>query len=256
VTRNDGPRWLGIGAQRSGTTWLTRLLLQHPQVSLSERRRKELHYFDPFLTRPFTDDDAREYRELFRGAYSGEFTPGYLRWLWVPELVRRACGQDLVLIVLLRDPIERFSSLLRYAAYRRFRATGRRRPPRGRYAANLGTMGTWGGMYAAQLRAWTARFPRDRFVVDQYERVQLDPQAAVERVWSRIGLTDTVALTDVGERRQASVPPGAKLPEIRLPPELEATLRDAYEADVRELASEWPIDLALWPNFAGLDRSG
>ena len=29
----SAPAWLGIGAQRSGTTWFTDLLTQHPQVS-------------------------------------------------------------------------------------------------------------------------------------------------------------------------------------------------------------------------------
>lgn len=255
MTSDSGPRWLGIGAQRSGTTWFTQLLLQHPQVSLSERDKKELHYFDPFLTRPFTDRHARDYRALFQGEYSGEFTPGYLRWPWVPDLVRRTCGEDVVLIVLLRDPIERFASLLRYAAYRRFRASGRRRPPRGREAANLGTAGAWGGMYAAHLRTWSAHFARDRFIVDQYERIQLDPQTAVERVWSRIGLADKFSLSDVDQRRAASVRAGTDLPEIRLSDELVATLRSAYEADVRELVSEWQIDVGLWPNFAHLDSS-
>lgn len=260
-----GPKWLGIGAQRSGTTWFTRLLLQHPEISLSKRRKKELHYFDPFLTRPFTDEHACEYRALFRGEYSGEFTPGYLRWPWVPDLARRACGEDIVLIVLLRDPIERFASVLRYAAYKRFKSTGGRRPPRGGRSAQagaigrwgvhettLGTMAAWGGMYAAQLRAWVGCFPRDLIIVEQYERVRLDPQAAVERVWSRVGLPDTVALTDVGTPRNASRRSGAKLPEVRLPQTLEVTLRTAYEPDVRELAKEWQIDVGLWPNFANL----
>ena len=36
-----GPSWLGIGAQRSGTTWLTDLLVQHPQVGLGTNGKKE-----------------------------------------------------------------------------------------------------------------------------------------------------------------------------------------------------------------------
>ena len=38
-----GPSWLGIGAQRSGTTWFTDLLTQHPQVGLGTNGKKEQH---------------------------------------------------------------------------------------------------------------------------------------------------------------------------------------------------------------------
>lgn len=41
---DNGPDFIVIGAQRSGTTWLHRLLTQHPQLWLTPV--KELHYFD------------------------------------------------------------------------------------------------------------------------------------------------------------------------------------------------------------------
>ena len=39
------PDFLGIGAQRSGTTWLYEQLRGHPQVVMSSKR-KEIHFFD------------------------------------------------------------------------------------------------------------------------------------------------------------------------------------------------------------------
>ena len=41
--RMAAPAWLGIGAQRSGTTWFTDLLTQHPQVGLGTNGKKEQH---------------------------------------------------------------------------------------------------------------------------------------------------------------------------------------------------------------------
>ena len=38
------PDFLGIGAQKAGTTWLHRSLQAHPQIWMP--REKELHYFD------------------------------------------------------------------------------------------------------------------------------------------------------------------------------------------------------------------
>ena len=37
------PAWLGIGAQRAGTTWFTDLLTQHPDVGLGTNGKKEQH---------------------------------------------------------------------------------------------------------------------------------------------------------------------------------------------------------------------
>src|ERR671938_577720 len=81
-----GPAWLGIGAQRSGTTWFTDLLLQHPDVTLSNVRAKELRWMNRAPNRPF---DAEEYISVFDvDGHPGEFTPMYLRALWVPERAR------------------------------------------------------------------------------------------------------------------------------------------------------------------------
>ena len=43
VLRMTTPAWLGIGAQRSGTTWFTDLLTQHPEVGLGTNGKKEQH---------------------------------------------------------------------------------------------------------------------------------------------------------------------------------------------------------------------
>jgi hypothetical protein len=44
-----GPDFLVIGAQRAGTTWLHRVLSQHPRLWLPPV--KELHYFDKLDTK-------------------------------------------------------------------------------------------------------------------------------------------------------------------------------------------------------------
>lgn len=52
--RNDVkrlPDFLGIGAQRTGTTWLWENLRRHPEIWLPER--KEIHYFERSTTYPF-----------------------------------------------------------------------------------------------------------------------------------------------------------------------------------------------------------
>ena len=56
-----GPDFLIIGAQRAGTTWLHRVLRQHPSLWLAPV--KELHYFDKPDT-PAPASIAKERRRL------------------------------------------------------------------------------------------------------------------------------------------------------------------------------------------------
>ena len=76
------PDFIGVGTQRSGTTWWFRTLLGHPQIRPPRGRRKELHFFDRFCTRELGDGDIAEYHELFPrlpGQIAGEWTPRYYR---------------------------------------------------------------------------------------------------------------------------------------------------------------------------------
>ena len=257
-----GPAWLGIGAQRSGTTWFTDLLVQHPDVHLSRRRTKELHRLYRTLYQPL---DAERYLRLFDGpGRPGEFTPFYLRALWVPALARQVVGDRTPLIVLLRDPIDRFESAMRMTLVdpvygrRRKRATRalrrglaprqgetRRRSPPNRVMRWRASDSEWAGMYATQLECWASVFPREQFVVLQYEAVKRNPQAAVDAVWARmelepVGLRDEDAPSET--RTQGVVewtwPDGAK-----------DVLRRAYEPEVARLEATWGIDRSLWPNF-------
>ena len=53
MTRHALPHFLGIGAQKAGTTWLAENLRCHPEVFLPER--KELHWLDHKFERPLSD---------------------------------------------------------------------------------------------------------------------------------------------------------------------------------------------------------
>ncbi len=71
------PDFIGIGAQKAGTTWLDRNLRVHPQVWMPEK--KELHYFDRRVTDPSSANDEW-YASIFepgKGYVTGEITPAY-----------------------------------------------------------------------------------------------------------------------------------------------------------------------------------
>ena len=237
VSRALGPAWLGIGAQRSGTTWFTDLLVQHPRMGLSDRGKKERHA----LYRLGGLDDEQGYLTSFDGdILRGEWTPFYLRALNTPPLARRLCQPDAPMLVLLRDPVERFASAIRLWIQRQ------RRGKSETFRFVLGDA-QWAGMYADQLDAWRKIVGRDRLEILVYENVREDPAHACLRVWSRLGL-DPVSLTGVGERAHTST----GHIDWEWPEGLRETLTVLYAPQVRRLRDEWQVDVAPWSNFHGL----
>jgi len=227
------PTWLGIGAQRSGTTWFTDLLTQHPQVGLGTNGRKEQHLLHKVADGVLPADD---YLSLFPadGVCRGEWTPQYLRHASVPAAAARLLP-DAPVLVLLRDPLDRFRSAMRLAATRA--AAGN--PSPWPYPVPI-TVQTFTGFYADQLDAWVAAVGPDRMVVMVYEQVRRTPQAATDDVWRRLGL-DPVALAGVEEASGSSSRAAWDWPEG-----LREALQVMYRPQLTRLESEWGLDVSDW----------
>ena len=98
---------MGIGAYKSGTTWLYYLLQDHPQVYVPQRL-KEVSYFSRNYERGqawyesfFPDEiEAANYRAL------GEVSPSYLHCEECPERIRTILHNP-KLIAILRNPVDR-----------------------------------------------------------------------------------------------------------------------------------------------------
>ncbi len=106
------PDFVGIGVQKAGTTWWYDLIVSHPRVSAHPGLHKERHYLDRFGAVPFSAADVAGYHGWFPrppGTVTGEWTPDYFSYPWVPPLLRRAAPQARLLL-LLRDPVDRFRS--------------------------------------------------------------------------------------------------------------------------------------------------
>ncbi|WP_167736527.1 sulfotransferase [Nocardioides sp. 1609] len=226
-----GPSWLGIGAQRSGTTWLTDLLVQHPLVGLGTNGKKEQH-----LLHKVGDGvvPEAEYLGLFPddGVRRGDWTPQYLRHASTPAVAARLLP-DVPVLVVLRDPVERYRSAMRLAATR-----GRSWP----YPVPI-TVQTWTGCYADQLDMWAAAVGRERIHVLVYEQVRTDAQGTVDRLWSALGL-DPVPLSAVEEESSSS-----SRAEWDWTPGLRETLQTLYRPQADRLERDWGLDLATWTSL-------
>ncbi len=241
--RTGPPDFVGIGAQRSGTTRWFDLIVAHPQIEAPPATRKELHYFDRFHAGGFAAADAAAYGDYFPrppGRLTGEWTPVYLAAPWVPAMLA-AAAPDAKLLVTLRDPIERYlSGLQRH--HRTARATD---TPLNAMAPLEAFVR---GFYHAQLTHLLAHFERPQVLVLQYERCLREPLGELQRTFAFLGVPDTGFTPDLDAH------PNRQSEKPALHPDARRALVEAYAPDVAQLSRRFPeIDLALWPNFAHLD---
>lgn len=225
-THRAQPTWIGLGAQRSGTTWLTDLLTQHPDVKLNSTGRKELHFFDRFLLEEWSTEWRDRYRNLFEVG-GGEVTPSYLRSPWAAPLVQEA-APNAVTIAVLRNPVDRFVSALRW--YVESEGLPDDAPwawIRSRFADAL-----WGGFYADQLEVWKPT------LVLTYEDLRANPIYEVGRIWRALGL-NPVDLVDLHKTSST------KTSTEWQPPDHVVERVSAIYARQNPRLSEW-IDFPAW----------
>lgn len=237
-----GPDYVGAGAEDRCAAWWHELLLRHPQVDGPRGKAPALHFFDEFCYREPSPSDLEGYARRFkrggRGHVSGEWTGRYLCDGWTPRLLGRAAPEAKVLVIL-RDPVERFREVL---AERRVttKAAGKRL---------VTTDVVDRSFHAFQLRRLYGHVPPERVLVLQYERCVRDGEAEYRRTLEFLGV-DAEVPAGVAEAAAAGLPApphGA----ADLWPDLEASLHAALDDDVRELAGMvGHLDLALWPHFA------
>jgi Sulfotransferase domain len=238
------PDFVGVGAQRSGTTWWFETLLDHPQIRGPKSGSKEQHFFDRFCMRAMTDKDVARYHARFPrapGQIAGEWTPRYMHDFWTPPLIARA-APGAKLLMMLRDPIERFRSGVPHRLSRRAEAR----------IETAVADAIERGRYATQLRRVLACHDRSQILILQYERCRAEPAAEYRRTLTFLGV-DPGHRSSVFDQPRGTTQAANKAP---LWDDLRAALRATLEPEVAQLAELAPeIDLSLWTGFAHLART-
>lgn len=193
------PRFLIIGAQKCGTTWLHHHLANHPALFLPEGKDDEFFSYQP--ARPLAD-----YRRKFAAAPDGVLRgDSCASYLWsphpedrqpehfnpaIPATVRDALGADCRLIVLLKDPVARtLSAYLHHLACGSLSAnhTLFDAPP------ELGLVAL--SRYGWHLRHWLATFPPEQLLVVP-DPGSTDARALLRQVTTFLGVADEDAFSD------------------------------------------------------------
>ena len=228
------PDFVGIGAQKAGTTWWHEVISSHPQVYSRPDIHKERHYFDRYAIQPFGRNESEGYRGWFPrppGTMAGEWTPDYVTMPWVPPLMRLAAPET-KLLVLLRDPVDRISSGLAHV-----------RRDRGRVTLADHKDAVARGFYHESLSWWLRDFPQEQILVLQFERCLQDPVGQISRTYEFLGL-DPFVPQALGEK----INPSSDVPKME--EDTRNRLTQLYLPDVQALCQSFPeIDPCLWPNF-------
>ncbi|MGI8956468.1 MAG: sulfotransferase domain-containing protein [Chthoniobacterales bacterium] len=179
--------FIGIGAPKCGTTWLSAQLEAHPQVGFAPD--KEVYYFADTIMRRLAGSElncfARGeawYHEQFPPAVApivsrGEFCPSYL---YLDEAADRikAYRPDIKLLLCLRPPVEMIYSWYWY----------------GRNAVVAKMPETFEGMmqnpflrdvgcFARHFRRYLERFPAENFLVVQFDAIRRSPDKVLRGVY-------------------------------------------------------------------------
>lgn len=195
------PRFVIIGAPRSGTTSLYRAMCEHPGIAPSFR--KEVHYFDGR-----TDRGPGWYRASFPIARSslitGEATPNYFAHPTAPTSVATMLP-DVRLIALLRDPIERAHSSWRLKVFqgherRTFSeaiheegalplsAAARRDATSDGIRSSNGFAYLEKSRYAEHLERWLTEFPTEQLLVLKAEDLFSAPDRHLDEIFDFVGI--------------------------------------------------------------------
>jgi hypothetical protein len=228
-------QFLGIGAQKSGTTWLYENLAKHPQVYFPGG--KEVHFFDMFFTRgldwylsQFPDNTDK---------INGEITPAYAILEEAKIRLIHDINPELRLFYILRDPRERAWSAAKMEMGRAGKTYGQ-------------TSDEWfidqfysdaslkRGDYRTCLMNWQSVFPKGQLLLLKFTDIRNNPHALMQKLAKHIGIDAGFYAADRAEIITGKV---FANPEEIIRPSLKRALHKLYAPQIEEinlfLGSAW-----------------
>ena len=176
--------FLGIGAQKSGTSWLYNTLANHPKIAFPGG--KEIHFWN----RP-KGRDLQWYSHLFSDLHrvNGEITPAY--GILPTEIIQsiRAAFPYLRLIYLMRNPVERAWSSAKMALGRAEMLHSEASDQW--FIDHFNSSGSLARSdYESCIRKWRSVYPSDQILLLRYEAIELQPVNLINTCLNHLGLDD------------------------------------------------------------------
>ncbi|MCA9049664.1 MAG: sulfotransferase [Planctomycetaceae bacterium] len=190
------PGFIGIGAEKSATTWAWSQLNAHPGIEMSQP--KELNYFNQHF-----DRGAAWYRRHFSaspsGCLTGEISPLYMDCPFTAERIA-ATYPDVPLLVLLRHPLDRALSHLMHDAQNAYGGVANVTTAQLLRLAERDNKYSRRSCYAASLQPFFERFPRKQIGIFFFDDVKSDPETLLRRLYTFVGADTDFVPEAVDER--------------------------------------------------------
>ncbi len=274
------PVFIGIGAQRSGSTWLHENLKPHPEIWLPPT--KELHYFNDLRDGPFFCERYRKKLKarvgktknaLLRGEWSYADFKWDIRYLFMPRSDRwytklfsqgkqlvageitpaystltsdivasiKQINPELKIIFLMRDPIDRSWSHARKDLSNLYNKPLEEIPSE--------TVIKWFNEpecalrsdYMRTLEIWSSHFAKEQIFIGFLEEIKSDPENFLLRIYDFLGVEKSTKY--LPESLRAAVNTRKK---IDIAPEYEYELAKIHEPKLAKLKEKFDTYPKQW----------
>ena len=172
--------FVGIGAERCGTSWIYACLYEHPELCAPI---KELHFFSRERYGKGIGWYVGKFGGCADGSLKGEYSTSYLYSPLAAERIH-AHFPEAKVIVCLRNPIDRA-----YSQYRNEIKAGHigKETTFERYSAEESSV-LEQGLYAEQLARYLKYFERSQVHVLIYEESKEDPERFIRSIYTFLGV--------------------------------------------------------------------
>jgi hypothetical protein len=236
--------FLGIGAQKCGTTWAYEHLRAHPQIRFPAN--KEIHFWDLNIARG-VDWWLAPFRDGPPGVKQGEITPAYA-FLDI-EIIKAIHGTvpNARLFYMIRNPLARAWSSAQMALRKaeltmdeasdqwfidHFRSRGSRSR----------------GDYLACLDNWLRVFPAERLQLIVFDDIRDAPGSVLARLARHIGVDPSPYESSDDDHLRIAVNTS---PDTDVRPTLLPKLRELYADQIERLEARLQRDLGAWLEWDG-----
>ena len=181
------PAFIGIGAEKSATTWAWTMLDEHPDVCMSQP--KELNYFN--LDENFARGDQWYRRHFSTDAECcGEISPLYMDDERVADRIH-AAFPDTKILVMLRDPFDRALSHLFHDASVRYGTVADLTAEHLKSLVEKDDKYVRRSCYHAALQPFFRTFPQEQLGVFFFDDVRADGLDLAQRIYRLAGVNET-----------------------------------------------------------------
>jgi len=231
--------FLGIGAQKAGTTWLYEMLSQHPAVGFPGG--KEIHFWDLKQAQ-----GIQWYKHLFANPAAnlvqGEMTPAYA--ILPIQEIRKIYFHypDIQLIYILRNPLERAWSAALMALQRAEMTIDEASDQW--FIDHFYSQGSLKrGDYLACMQTWLQVYSRQQLLVLRYESIQREPLQLLTRCCQHLHIDPVIYQAMPRATLHQSVFAGSGHP---LRPQLKQILLTLYSPKIEQLNEYLQQDFSIW----------